>query len=128
MLSLVQKPHKPMTAARQAARVARLQAKLVIIRDQLEEELKLLDQLTSENDPIVGYQCAHYLTHQTFENERWIGLYLTPDRWRAQAAACADSGKVGFQATTSDLVCVSVHQSELESVLAKHTNIRRFDP
>lgn len=129
MLSLVQKTQrKPMTAERQAARVARLEAKLASLRAQLEQERELLAQLTSESDPIVGYQCAHYLTHQTFKNERWIGLYLTPDKWRAESAACADSGKVGFQATTSDLICVSVHQSQLEDIKAKHTNIKVLDP
>ena len=125
MLSLVQKPpRKPMTAKRQAARVAQLESKLATLRSQLEHERELLDQLTSEADPIVGYQCAHYLVHQTFEKEKWIGLYLTPDKWRAQAAACAESGVLGLKATTSDLVCVSVHQSELEVIRTKHTNIK----
>jgi hypothetical protein len=125
MLSLVQKPRKPMTAARQASRVARLESKLATLLSQLTKERELLDQLTKA-DPIVGYQCAHYLTHQTFVNENWIGLYLTPHKWQAQSAACSDSGKSGFPATTSDLVCVAVHQSELEDIKPKHTNIQDF--
>lgn len=127
MLALVQRPVRPVTAKRQAAKVARLEARLTALRSQLEQERELLNQLTSEDDLIVGYQCAHYLSHQTFENEGWIGLYLTPDKNLAKSAACEDSGKVGFQATSSDLVCISVHQSQLESVVTKHTNIRRFD-
>lgn len=128
MLSLVQKPIRPVNTKRQAAKVARLEARLTSLMDQLAQERELLDQLRAEEDPIVGYQCAHYLMHQTFENERWIGLYLTSDRNLAKTAACNDSGKMGFQATSSDLVCISVQKSQLEGVLAKHTNIRRFDP
>jgi hypothetical protein len=128
MLIMTQEPRrKPITVKRQVARVARLETKLATLQSQLEQERALLDQLTSESDPIVGYQCAHYLTHQTFENEKWIGLYLTPDKWLAQSAACEDSGKLGFPATSSDLICKSVHKSELEQVITKHTRVRKFE-
>jgi hypothetical protein len=79
---------------------------------------------SKEEDPVVAYQCAHYLTHETSQGEKWIGLYLTRSRQQAIYEACRDSGTVGFTATSSDIICVSVTQSELEAVKAKHTNIR----
>lgn len=88
-------------------------------------KLKLYSEIQPQvEDPIVAYQCAHYLSHEVFGNEKWIGLYITGSRQQAMYEACHDSGKVGFTATSSDLICISVTLSELEAVKAKHTNIR----